>query len=377
MGLRILSIGLLLYFPFALFAQKELTREGEVLGHKTTLTGNWFVNLDAGLQTVFGDDTGNTKLSGRLAFVPAVAAGKWFNPCWGIRVKGQGGRLKGFGNEILSAGYVNAHIDALWNLSGNGGLYTPEKNFHLIPYAGLGYAHRFSDSPSAGTDTNSPGQASGALSVNGGCRFCVRLSRQILLDFELGIAVLPDYFDQILSKTRNDIMATLSGGLTFQLGKTNLETAGSFDKETVNDLNNKVNQLRADNEKRSKRSEASPESPVIVSEISSEINYVPNVVFFRLNSAKVDKNQQTSVLNTAEFLKASGGKIKVVGYADKDTGAGSYNLALSEKRAKAVAKELISRYNIPSHKIVVEWKGSSEQPYAENSRNRVVIMSAG
>ena len=45
-------------------------------------------------------------------------------------------------------------------------------------------------------------------------------------------------------------------------------------------------------------------------------------------------------------------------------------------RSKAVAKELTAKYNIPTENIVVEWKGSDEQPYPENNWNRVVIMSA-
>jgi outer membrane protein OmpA-like peptidoglycan-associated protein len=381
MGLRILFISLSFYFPFVLFAQKEQNREMETAGYKTSFVrnnagSNWFINLDAGIQTVFGDNTGKTKLSNRLSFVPAVAVGKWFNPYWGVRLRGQGGRLHGFEDGISSEDYFNAHIDALWDLSNCWGVYSPEKSFHIIPYAGLGYGRRLGDSFSGNRGAAYSKQSCDALSVNGGCRFGVRLSKRIQLDMDFGIAVVPDYFDRIIAKTQNDIITTLTGGLTFHLGKMNFETIIPFDSELVNDLNSKVNQLRTDNERLSKRPEACPESPVIDPEISSEINYIPNVVFFRINSAKVDKNQQISVFNTAEFLNVNGGKIRIVGYADKGTGAENYNLALSEKRAKAVAKELVSKYNIPSYKIVVEWKGSSEQPYAENSWNRVVIMSA-
>jgi outer membrane protein OmpA-like peptidoglycan-associated protein len=167
----------------------------------------------------------------------------------------------------------------------------------------------------------------------------------------------------------------VTGCLSVGLGKITFEPVIPFDNELVHDLNDKINKLRTDNDQLSKRPESCPESPSIIPTITNEINYVPNVVFFRLNSSKVDKNQQISVFNTAEFMKSNGGKIKVVGYADKATGTSNYNLILSKKRAKAVAKHLISKYNIPSHKIVIEWKGSGEQPYAENNWNRVVIMS--
>ena len=51
-------------------------------------------------------------------------------------------------------------------------------------------------------------------------------------------------------------------------------------------------------------------------------------------------------------------------------------MGLSEKRAKAVAKELIEKYGVNSNQISIEWRGSDEQPYSENNWNRVVIMSA-
>ena len=68
--------------------------------------------------------------------------------------------------------------------------------------------------------------------------------------------------------------------------------------------------------------------------------------------------------------------MKVIGYADKKTGSSDYNLKLSEKRARAVAKDLMDKYGISSDKITIEWKGSDEQPYNENNWNRVVIMRA-
>jgi len=64
--------------------------------------------------------------------------------------------------------------------------------------------------------------------------------------------------------------------------------------------------------------------------------------------AKIDKNQQINIYNTAEFMKNNNAPIKVVGYADKKTGTSDYNMGLSEKRARrllnsslAARKELI------------------------------------
>ena len=78
--------------------------------------------------------------------------------------------------------------------------------------------------------------------------------------------------------------------------------------------------------------------------------------------------------------------VTYIGYNTKEIPAGNgspltiqlqdYNMQLSEKRARAVAKELIDKYGISSSQITIEWKGSDVQPYNENNWNRVVIMSA-
>ncbi|HBK33237.1 MAG TPA: hypothetical protein DDZ78_16670, partial [Porphyromonadaceae bacterium] len=126
------------------------------------------------------------------------------------------------------------------------------------------------------------------------------------------------------------------------------------------------------------RPESCPECPEVAPQpVAEESVYVPNVVFFRINSFKIDKGQQVSVYNTAEYLKANtDAKVNIVAYADKQTGTPEYNWSLSEKRAKAVADALINEYGIDSSRISVDWKGDTVQPYAENDWNRVAIFFA-
>ena len=172
----------------------------------------------------------------------------------------------------------------------------------------------------------------------------------------------------------SDGIVQLSAGLTFKLGKTDFEVLQPMDYALLNDLNGQINSLRAENDQLSKRPVSCPEcEEVVATEVVN--NYVDNIVYFRINSAKIDKNQQINIYNTAQFMKNNGTAIKVIGYADKDTGSAEYNMALSEKRAKAVAKELMDKYGISSNQITVEWKGSDVQPYGTNNWNRVAIMS--
>jgi len=108
--------------------------------------------------------------------------------------------------------------------------------------------------------------------------------------------------------------------------------------------------------------------------IDYKINYT-NVVLFRINSCAIDKDQEIGIYNTAEALEMHPYEnIHIIGYADKQSGSETYNMILSEKRARNVAKFLIEKHNIRPDRIYVEWRGSTEQPYTNNEWNRVVIF---
>ena len=400
MKTKILLFSILLSFSCYTFAQESFQtyeNQPQTAGYKTAFKHsgageNWFLHVGGGAQVLFGDyDDDGTSMGDRITWMPTVSLGKWFSPYWGVRLKGQGGPLTGFeekGNYKQELSYYNVHLDAMWNLSNYWGVYSPDKLFNFTPYVGLGFVHRFQmdedvarpstpDPRSVYGTTNADYQRySNTLSVNTGVQFGFRLSKRVNLDFDLGVAIVPDYFDRVIHKASNEAIATASAGLTFKLGKTDFDVVVPMDYALIDDLNSKINALRAENANLSKRPVSCPECPQVAPTVINEINYVPNVVFFRLNSSRIDANQQISIYNTAEFMNNTGEKIKVVGYADKGTGTSTYNFTLSEKRARAVAKELTTKYNIPSEKIVIEWKGSDEQPYPQNNWNRVVIMSA-
>jgi outer membrane protein OmpA-like peptidoglycan-associated protein len=391
MKAKIFLIGLLLGFTYYSFAQQTQTYESKTPGYLTAFKhsnagDNWFISLGAGAQTIFGDNDAEASFGDRITVMPTLSVGKWFTPIWGIRLSGQGGTVHGFeenGAYMQHLRYYNVHVDALWNLSNYWGVYSPTRTFSFIPHLGLGYGHKnqIADDVKIPVVWNNDSQYhrySTVLSVNPGLLFGFRLSDRLNLDFDLAAAIVPDYFDRVVHKAENEAIVSATGALTYKIGKTTFDAVEPIDYGLINELNGKINSLRAENENLSKRPASCPECPKVapVTNVVNEINYVPNVVFFRLNSAKIDENQQVSVYNTSEFVKNTGEKIKVIGYADKNTGSSKYNLNISERRAKAVAKELTTKYNIPTEKISIEWKGSEEQPYPQNNWNRVVIMSA-
>ena len=68
-------------------------------------------------------------------------------------------------------------------------------------------------------------------------------------------------------------------------------------------------------------------------------------------------------------------KVAIVGYADKNTGTSSYNMALSKRRAESVQKALVDQYGINPDRLSIQAEGSDVQPYDVNNWNRIVIFS--
>ena len=318
---------------------------------------------------MLGDQNNKADFGNRLNFAPQFSFGKWFNPYLAFRTQLNGGILHGFeGNnaEFMQHNkYAAAHVDLLWDVTNFWGVYNEKRVFRLIPWVGFGYAQRFENQGRARTESPT---------LNAGILTAFRLSKRVDLNVEVQGSLLNEQFNRVNMFHLTDGIAQLSAGLTFKLGKTDFEVLEPMDYALLNDLNNQINSLRAANDELSKRPESCPECEEVVTNVVN--NYVDNVVYFRLNSAKIDKNQQINIYNTAEFVKENNAPIKVIGYADKKTGTSSYNMQLSEKRAKAVAKELIEKYGVSSEQISIEYRGSDEQPYSENNWNRVVIMRA-
>ena len=98
-------------------------------------------------------------------------------------------------------------------------------------------------------------------------------------------------------------------------------------------------------------------------------------IFFLINSHKIRQEEMAKVNQLIDFMKKNDNcKVTITGYADKETGTDSYNMALSKKRSQSVADALIAAGIDPS-RIVVDADGDNVQafPASEYKKNRVAI----
>lgn len=340
---------------------------------------NWFIGAGASANAYIGPQDQHANFLDRLTVNPQLFVGKWFNPYLGARGMVQGGKLHTFnGNEaqkMFSTTYFNAHADVMFNATNYFCKYNESRVYNFIPTVGVGWAH--------GDWNNKLLKKKGpdAVTFNASLLNTFRITERLSFYAEVGGALITNDFDKgpKSSKRWNGIL-TGGAGLTLKIGKVGFSEAVLMDQKLIDDLNGEINRLKSENSDLRNRKPAPAPAPAPCPPAPAptvEKSYVPNVVFFRIGSAVIDNNQAISIYNTAEYLKANpNAKVKIVGYADKQTGTAAFNMKLSEKRAKTVAKALIEKYNISSSRVSTEWKGSTEQPYKENAWNRVAIFFA-
>lgn len=387
------KVSLLLFTALAtlsLSAQNAVGYSQEA-GRKTAFepnSGNWFIGAGASATMYFGFQDQHASFFDRMTVNPNFFVGKWFNPYMGARLALQGGKVHTFQGEsaekMYSMTHLNAHVDFMFNVTNYFLNYDEKRFYNFIPTIGMGYERR--DAHGAffkGRGFNGP-------TLNASLLNTFRISDRLSAYVEVGGYIVESRFDKAKAyepwteKTSHwNGIANATAGIVLKVGKVGFSPAAEVDQTQINSLNDQINALKAENAKLSQRPESCPPT-VKCPEVSTPTTtvqkteaYIPNVVFFTIGSAAIQTNQEVGIYNTAEYLKANpNAKVKIVGYADKDTGTASYNLKLSEKRAKAVADQLSKKYGISSSRISTEWKGSSEQPYKENAWNRVAIFFA-
>ena len=110
---------------------------------------------------------------------------------------------------------------------------------------------------------------------------------------------------------------------------------------------------------------------------SAEVNRVGegiNMTFdsslaFQINSSELSSSYLKDLTAAAEVFKSyPDTKILIEGHTD-DSGSAEYNLALSEKRARAVSKFFVSQ-GIDISRLSTKWYGETQPKYPNDDSNR-------
>jgi outer membrane protein OmpA-like peptidoglycan-associated protein len=111
---------------------------------------------------------------------------------------------------------------------------------------------------------------------------------------------------------------------------------------------------------------------------TEEQKKVDKVIFFEIcqSDANAAQGTEAAIKEAADLMKTSkDAVISVVGYADKGTGNPTLNKMYAQRRATDVADKLINVHGLDASRIKTDSKGDTVQPFAENDKNRCVIIT--
>lgn len=366
---------------------------------------NWFIQLGAGINQPFvekglGVDPDIKDIDRkRMTVAYNFGFGRWMSPYLGFRINAIGGALhwdnpvavlpngRGF-NGWTRGKHVNVNFELMWDMFNSLGGVNANRVFSIIPFAGLGgdYMWRINDSEgkfAAGTNVRGDKglkDESWTLPVTAGIQFRFRLCKYVDFFAEARATFYGDNWNLSAYGDPVDVNVAALGGFNINFGGRGWGTFNECDYiNQINVLNNQVNTLRGQLlECGQALAACEAQLPCPEPVVAKDCVNAPlmTTVRFTINSSKIMPTEEVNVYNMAEWMKANPNeKVNIVGYADKGTGTAEYNMALSERRANAVADALVNTYGIDRSRLNITFDGSDVQPYSTNDWNRIVIFT--
>lgn len=355
----------------------------------TTKGQNWFIEIGAGINTPFVE---GSEEKAHITANYGVGFGRWFSPYFGWRIEAQGGSAHWtYDGKMSGFKMVNANLDIMWDMF-NSFNAKPNRVFSIIPFIGVGgtYAWKYYGNPEYDVpqhvDKNGKGndkRNEWLLPVSAGLQLRFRLCKYVDFFAQARASFYGDTFNNFVVQRPLDLDLTALAGFSFNIGGRDFNSFNPCDYTAyINGLNDQVNALRGELATTAALLAAANAQLPCPEVVEAEAVVVENVapllatVRFTIDSSKITNMEKINVYNVAEWLKANEDqKVLITGYADKDTGTAAYNMALSERRAKAVYNMLVNEYGISANRLATAAQGSDVQPYNINNWNRIVVFS--
>lgn len=330
-----------------------------------------FVEAQGGVQLTSTD----VKMDKLITPTAALSIGHFFTPVVGARLHVNAWESKsGFSDidKYYKWKYVTPDLDLLINLTN---LFSKKSNhaLNVMLLGGVGLTYAWDNDELK--DLNMPATRvplawdENRLSHN--IRAGLRLETDVTKPFGVSLEVNANSKDDRFNSKTNDAddwQFTAMLGLNFRFGKRYSKPA----PVVVPVVEEVVEEQTA----------AVAPAPVVVKEkVKKEVTReepakLHKEVFYAI---RVSENETPSAImeQVAKFIKENKNvKVSIVGYADKGTGNARVNKMYAAKRADQFKKDLVNRHGIDASIITTDSKGDTVQPFAENDKNRCVIIDA-
>jgi len=314
---------------------------------------NWFVQANAVGTSFWGSQENQAfkfdKLfkgyRTNLGF--SVAVGKWFTPGIGLRTKFTGiwGRSVISEDKSTNANkYWVVNEQVLFNLSNLLCGYNENRVWNFVPYVGAGVGRNMSYNTYA-------------MNLNAGILNMFRISKKVAINLDINYGLFEPRFDGFPAHGTSkhsfknmDRTINVEVGLTYNLGKAtwnktpDVEAIKALSQGQIDALNAQLADANAENARLNNiiKNHKCPEVKDGGEKVVEKVISTPVSVFFNIGKSKIASQKDLVAVKTiAEAAKANNAKIVVKGYADSKTGKADFNQKLSQKRAEAVAAELV------------------------------------
>lgn len=308
----------------------------------------------------------------------ALSFGHYFTPAVGARLHVNAWQSKAgiINGEYYKWNYVTPDLDLMLNLSN---IICPGKthplNVILLGGVGLNYAWDNDELKALNADPREVPLMwdKNRLSHNlrAGLRLETNPAKPLGLSLEVNANSLDDRFN---SKTNDsdDWMFTAMLGVSFRFGHKYCQCKKAPEPAPVVKPEPKPEPKPVVVEKKTEP------KPVVKTEkkavVKQEAVKLHKEVFYQIRE-NTDEQPATAIKEVADFMKNhKDAKITVVGYADKGTGNAQLNKMYAQKRAQQFKDDLVKKYGCDAARISVDSKGDTVQPFAENDKNRCVIV---
>lgn len=341
-----------------------------VVGTAQAQTKEWksysYVEAQGGVQLTATD----AKMDKLITPTAALSFGHYFTPVVGARLHVNAWEAKsGINEQYYKWKYITPDLDLMLNLTNMFSKKTNHAlNVILLGGVGLNYAWDNDELKCLNLPATATPLAwdDNRLSHNlrAGLRLETNQAKPIGVSLEVNANSLSDRFN---SKTNDadDWQFTAMLGLNVRFGYKKVEPKFITKLITVVDT-----------------VEVDEPTTIIVKEKrpveKMEKKKIEETIFFKIreSNASAASGIDKAIKDVADLMKTSNDAVfTVTGYADKGTGTSRLNKVYAQKRANDVADKLVKEYGIEANRIKTDSKGDTVQPFAENDKNRCVIIT--
>lgn len=356
---------------------------------------NWYVGVNAGLSTTLTKRSSDGGFFKALAPTVGVRVGKNLTTVFGlaldadVHAKSNNKWLDGSKTLIED---INVDLLGTFNLSNLFGTYQGEpRAFEVIGLGGFGWSHGFNH---ASKENGINSRVALDFAFNLGAAKALQLYIEPSLTY--GLAAWEGGSDFVAAPFKYDLgdsYFAIKAGLNYKFGNSNgthnFAKAQLRDQNEIDQLNAKINELRAEsNAKDGKiaadgrtiadlqaqlvacQNKPAPTAKVVVKQNSQ----LQPIVIFGAGKTSIDAAQYASIEMVAKYMRNhKDAKILIKGYASPE-GDEVKNKALADGRAESVKNALIKRYKIAADRITAEGMGATSELSEENDFNRVAMF---